>query len=152
MVNSLLPLFDEKAATLSMIKHGMNIQQQMTEYLNPGQIPVTTVDQPLFALAKAVQWCWPESHGEKKHLVIFGGLHIEMALWTTLGDLLDSLGWTTALCEAGIATSGTADYFLKASHLSRTRHSRQVTLLTLSILQRQAWQVMAAQKSISLDK
>ena len=67
-------------------------------------------------------------------------------------DLLDSSGWTTALCEAGIATSGTADSFLKASHLTRTRHSHQVTLLALSILQRQAWQVMAAQKSISLDK
>ncbi len=152
VVNSLLPLFYEKAATLSMIKHGMNIQQQITDYLNPGQIPVTTFDQPLFALAKAVQWCWPESHGEKKHVVMFGGMHIEMALWKTLGDLLDSSGWTTALCEAGIATSGTADSFLKASHLTRTRHSHQVTLLALSKLQHQAWQVMAAQETISFDK
>ena len=147
-ISSLLPLFYEKAATLSMIKHGMDIQQQITSHLNPGQIPITTFDQPLFALAKTVQWRWPESHGEKKHVVMFGGLHIEMALWTTLGDLLDSSGWTTALCEAGIATSGTADSFLKASHLTRTRHSHQVTLLALSKLQHEAWEVMTAYDSV----
>ena len=59
VINSLLPLFYEKASTISMIKHGMEIERQITEYLNPGQIPVTTFDQPLFALAKLVQWCWP---------------------------------------------------------------------------------------------
>ena len=37
-ISSLLPLFYEKAATLSMIKHGMDIQQQITSHLNPGQI------------------------------------------------------------------------------------------------------------------
>ncbi len=31
-----------------------------------------------------IQWCWPESHGENKHVVMFGGLHIEMALWNPL--------------------------------------------------------------------
>ena len=59
VLNSLLPLFYEKAARLSMIKHGMKITKRITSHLNPGQIPVTTFDQPLFALTKAVQWCWP---------------------------------------------------------------------------------------------
>ncbi len=140
VINSLLPLFYEKAATLSMIKHGMDIVQQITSHLNPGQIPVTTFDQPLFALAKTVQWCWPESYGESKHIVMFGGLHIEMALWSTIGDLLEGSGWTTALLEAGIATSGVAESFLNASHLTRTRHSHQVTILALSKLQYEAWQ------------
>ncbi len=75
VVSSLLPLFYEKAATLSMIKHGMDIQQQVTSHLNPGQIPITIFDQPLFALASAER---------KKNVVMFGGLHIEMA---TLGNL-----------------------------------------------------------------
>ena len=79
VINCLLPLFREKAATLSMVKHGMNIQQQLNSHLKPGQIPITTFDQPLYALAKTVQWCWPESHGEKKHVVMFGGLHIHYA-------------------------------------------------------------------------
>ena len=85
-----------KDATPAMIKHGMDVQRRATEYLNPGQIPVTTFDQPLFALAKLVQWKWPDTHGESVHVVMFGGLHIEMALWNTLGDVLEASGWTTA--------------------------------------------------------
>ena len=126
----LLPLFYEKAATPAMVKHGMNVQRQVIEYLNPGQIPVTTFDQPLFALAKLVQWKWPDTHGESMHVVMLGGLHIEMALWSTLGDVLEGSGWTSALTESEVASSGTADSYLKVSHLARTRHAHQVTLLT----------------------
>ncbi len=57
VLSSLLPLFYEKVSTFSMVKHGMEIVRQITEHLNPGQIPVTTFDQPLFALAKMIQWC-----------------------------------------------------------------------------------------------
>ena len=65
-ISALLPLFYEKAATPVMIKHGMNALKQATTFLNPGQVPVIAFDQPLFALAKMVQWKWPETHGEKK--------------------------------------------------------------------------------------
>ncbi len=121
VVSALLPLFYEKAATPAMIKHGMDVLKKATEFLNPSQIPVVALDQPLFALAKFVQWKWQETHGEDKFVVMFGGLHMEMALWNTLGDLLESSGWTSALVEAEIASSGVADSFLKASHLTRTR-------------------------------
>ena len=136
---SLLPLLPEKAATIAMIKHGMNILKQITSYLNPGQTPVMAFDQPLFALAKYVQWSWPQLLGESCFLVMFGGLHIEMALWSTIGDFLDSSGCTTALCEADIATSGVADSFLKVSHLTRTRRSHQITALVLTKLRHDAW-------------
>jgi len=45
--NCFITLFYEKAATLSMIKRGMDVQRLITTYLNPGQIPVTAFDQPL---------------------------------------------------------------------------------------------------------
>lgn len=120
-ISALLPLFYEKAATPAMIKHGMNVLKQTTNFINPQQIPVITLDQPLFALAKMVQWKWPETLGEDKYVVMFGGLHLEMALWNTLGDLLESSGWSTALTEANVASSGVAESFLKATHLTRTR-------------------------------
>ena len=138
-VCALLPLFYEKAATPAMVKHGMDVQKQAIEYLNPGQIPVTNFDQPLFALAKYVQWKWPVTHGESVYVVMLGGLHTEMALWSTLGDILEGSGWTTALIEAEVASSGTADSFLKVSHLTRTRHAHQLTLLTLQKLQQEAF-------------
>ena len=65
---SLLPMFYDKAASTAMIKHGMHIQKMITEHLNAGQVPVMTFDQPLFALAKCVQWKWPEIFGEEKIL------------------------------------------------------------------------------------
>ena len=143
---ALLPLFYEKSTTPAMIKHGMDVQRQAVEYLNPGQIPVTTFDQPLFALAKYVQWKWPDTYGERVHVVMLGGLHTEMALWNTLGDLLEGSGWTTALTEAEVASSGNANSFLKAAHLTRTRHAHQVTLLALHNLQEEAFGLSAGPK------
>lgn len=70
---------------------------------------------------------------------MFGGLHIEEALWNALGSLLSGSGWTGALTEAGIVTSGTADSFLSASHITRTRHIHQVTALSLAKLQQNAF-------------
>ena len=78
------------------------------------------VDQPLFALAKQIQWQWPNTYGEDMFIVMFGGLHIEMAAFRLLGDLLKGSGWTGALTEAGIATSGTADSLLSASRVANT--------------------------------
>ena len=72
-------------------------------------------------LAKAIQWKWPVEYGEDKFIVLFGGLHLEMAMWSTVGDLLDGSGWTTILTEAEVASSGIAQSLLKASHLTRTR-------------------------------
>ena len=65
---------------------------------------------------------------------MFSGLHIEMAAFRTIGDLLDGSGWTSALVESDLTTPGTADSFLKASHLTRTRHAHQVTASRLYIL------------------
>ncbi|KAJ3591985.1 hypothetical protein NHX12_007115 [Muraenolepis orangiensis] len=79
------------------------------------------------------------THGEDKYVVMLGGLHIEMAMWKTYGDYLEASGWTTALTKAGIASSGTVDSFLKASHLTRTRHAHQVSALALAKLQQDAF-------------
>ena len=39
-----------------MIRHSMDVVKNAVEHLNPGQTPVVTFDQPLFALAKQIQW------------------------------------------------------------------------------------------------
>ena len=124
-----------------MIKHGIDVMKQATIYLtlNPGQIPVITFDQLLLALAKLIQWQFPATHGERQYVATLGGLHTEMALWNVLGDLLEGSGWTSALSEAEVTSAGTAQSMLNAAHLTRTRHAHQVTLLTLRILQREAF-------------
>ena len=69
-ITALLPLFYEKANTPAMVKHGMDVLIQAISFLNPGQVPVMTLDQPLFALAKAIQWKWPIEYGEKVFVVM----------------------------------------------------------------------------------
>ena len=122
-----------------MIRHSMDVVKQAVEIVNPGQIPIITVDQPLYAVAKQIQWSWPATHGEDHFIVMFGGLHIEMAALKALGDLLKGSGWTGALVQAGVATPGTADSFLKASHLTQARRAHQVTASSLYLLLQKAY-------------
>ena len=88
-------------------------------FLNPSQVPIIAADQPIYAVAKQVQWHWPEFYGEDKFVMMFGGLHIKMAALKSIGTLLRDSGWTGALVEAGIASPGTADSFLTASRNDR---------------------------------
>jgi len=73
---------------------------------------VIAFDQPLFALAKQIQWKGPDRYGEI--VIHFGGLHIEMASLRTLGDWLQGSGWVEALVQADIIKTGTADSLLTA--------------------------------------
>ena len=137
--SSLLPLFEEQAKSAAMMHHSFDVVSQSVNFLNPGQVPVTACDQPLFALAKQIQWHFPETHGEEHLVVMLGGLHIEFAALTTIGDWLEDSGWTSALVEANVASAGIADSFLKGSHISRTRHAHQVTASSLFILMNEAY-------------
>jgi len=138
-LTSLLPLFYDQAKSVAMIRHSMDVVKKAVEILNPGQAPVITMDQPLYTLAKQIQWSWPTSHGESQFVIMFGGLHVEMAALKTIGDLLDGSGWTGALVQANVATPGTAESFLKASHVTRTRRAHQITASSLYLLLQKAY-------------
>ena len=49
-ITQLLPLFYEKAASVSMIKHAVDVVLQATQFLNAGQIPVIACDNPLYVI------------------------------------------------------------------------------------------------------
>ena len=48
----ILPLFEEKAASIPMLKHGLKIIFSAIDKLNTNQIPVVACDQPIYALMK----------------------------------------------------------------------------------------------------
>ena len=56
-------------------------------------------------------------------MIMFGGLHIEMTAMKSIVSILEDSGWTCALVEAGVASSGTADSFLSATNVTRTRQA-----------------------------
>ena len=102
----LLHLFRESLKSAAMIRHGMDVTKLAVDHVNKDQTPVIAFDQPLYTLAKQVQWNWKDHYGEDKFVVIMGPSHIEMAALKTLGDWLQDSGWCSALVEAEIASSG----------------------------------------------
>ncbi len=122
-----------------MIRHAMDVVKAAVDVVNPGQVPIIACDQPLYAIAKQIQWSWSSTHGEDHYVVMFRGLHFEMGALRLLGNLLEDSGWTGALTQARIASSGTADSFIKASHVTRTRRAHQITISSLYLLLKKAY-------------
>jgi len=75
-----------------MIRHSMNVIRNAADHLNVGQTPVITLDQLVYAIAKLIQWKWPEEYGEDQFFTMFDGLHIQMIALKTLGDWLHGSG------------------------------------------------------------
>ncbi len=58
----------------------------------------------------------------------------------SIGTLLQDRGWTSAICEANVASSGTSESFLTASTITRTRQAHQITACSLNNLMKKAYQ------------
>ena len=131
----LFPWFQESTDAVAMSKHFLHVIRKAVEHVNPDHCPVVTFEQLLYALVKQIQPNWLEKYGDDKLVVMFGGLHIEMA--TT--SWLPGSSWVEALVQAGISCSETADSFLKAAQVPCTRRAHQITAAALNVLQHQAY-------------
>ena len=135
---ALLPLFRDSAHSPAMAKHRMDIVKQITCAVNPGQILFITVDQPLYAISKKIQWTLPHAYG-KNHQVYctYGGgggeLYIEVAMYAAIGDWFGGSGWTSVMTTAGVTTEGRALGLQKGSHSSRAQWAHQVSASALFI-------------------
>jgi len=116
-----------------MMRHCLIVIRDVVSKLNPSQIPVIAVDQPLYALIKQIQWHFPSCFGEDKFVILLGGLHTEIAALRMLRHWLNGSGWIQCLVQAGIAKPGVAESFLTASHVKRTRYVHTVTAVALFI-------------------
>ena len=61
------------------IFHAMNVIKSAVKYGNPVKVPVISSDQPLFTLAKQIQWELPNTQREDHLVVMFGVLYVEMS-------------------------------------------------------------------------
>ena len=80
-------------------------------------------------------------------MIMFEGLHIEIAANRSLGTLLENSGWTSAIVEAGVASSGAAESFLKVSSVTKTRQAHQITACSLHTLMNEAYQDYCSEDS-----
>ena len=109
-----------------MIMHAMRLIKQSINFLNPGQIPVVALDQPMYAITKKVQWTWPNEIGEDHFVVVLGGLHTEMAFMSMIGDVLEGSGWVDTLIKSGLGSPGVVESFLSSPHVKRTQYADEV--------------------------
>ena len=73
-------------------------------------------------MAKKIQWTFPEFLGEDRFAVLLGGLHIEMILLSTLGDLMVKSGWSWSFKDAEIVNSLAAGLcLLKGVNVKRSK-------------------------------
>ena len=121
-----MPLLLENAHAAALLSRVMNLVKEAVEHLNPNQTPVLTMDQPFSAIAKEIQWLWPDSFSNNKYVVM-----IEMA-----GRVVE-LFWVASYNNN--CWNSVADCFVKVSYLPRTTHTHQVTAEALHILQQSAF-------------
>ena len=139
-ISALMPLFRGNAHSVAMVKHGMDVIMKATELVNPAQIPVLTLDQSLYTIAKQMQWSWPSIYAEEKYVVLMGGLHI---------DLLEESGRAAFMAFANVTTEGRADTLQSGSHTSRAQWAHRVSAVALFCLQSQAF--MAYKDNLEVD-
>ena len=71
--------------------------------------PVFTADQPVYAIAKHVQWLLRNKY--KNVVLMMGPLHIEMAFLNAKGDWLEGGSWVTIFERALMTLVGRIDSF-----------------------------------------
>ena len=108
-----------------MIKHTITVAMKAVEHLNQEQAVVMAFDQPIRGLAKEIQWRYADTMGEDKLVVMLGGLLIELAVLKAIGLWLLGSGWTEAIAQAGITTTGRAESLVTSTHITRTRYVHQ---------------------------
>ena len=77
---------------------------------------------------------------------MMGGMHIEMDSLKMLGHWLANSGWDSALVQVNI-TRGRADAVLKASQITGSRYTHQVSACALYVLQKKAYNASMADDS-----
>ena len=137
--NTLLPLLPDRIQSPATTRHLMNIVIHITNTINKQQPAVITADQPVYAVAKALQWKYPDLYGEDRIVMMMGGLHIEMAIQNIIGKWLAGSGWTDIFLKAGVATAGRCESLLRSSHVKRTRYAHEVSVAALYVLRNEAY-------------
>jgi len=54
-IGAMLPIFNEDSKSVAMIHHSIDVIKQAVQTLNPDQVPVVALDQPLYAIAKRIR-------------------------------------------------------------------------------------------------
>ena len=137
--SAMFPIWRDDSELPATIKHVLDTLMASTKYLNPGQTSVIGLDQPLYPITKKIQWHCAKTYGKDRLVLMLGNLHIEMVIFSCLGDWLEDSGCTTALLNAGVTSPGN-DSLYTGHAVAKTKYVHQVTAKALHILMIDAFQ------------
>lgn len=102
-----------------MILHAMKLVNRNVQYLNPRQISVVTVDQPIFVIVKKLLRFSSCNCGNVG--VMVDSFHTEKQEREAVGDLLEGSEWPAILMETCTSESGTANALNKATSCHKVK-------------------------------
>ena len=105
--------------------HCMNIISNTINTLNPGQTPVDTADQPIFALTKELMIRFTDKFGPDKYFYLSGSLHIEKSLLIICGRVIKGSGLDEIMYTCGLFIVG-ADSLVTVNDIKRAKYCLQV--------------------------
>ena len=71
-LSSSLPMWRESFKPLIVIKPSIMLIAKATDFFNPGQIPVITFDQPLYAINEKIQWNFTSQYEQERFVIMLG--------------------------------------------------------------------------------
>ena len=116
-----LPLLPESVNSTAIVRHCITVICKIIEHFNPGQSPVITGDQLVYAVGKQVQLMYLLE--SDKLIWMMGPLHIEMAFISAIGDWLEESGWVNIFIRSKINTLGRIESFLDGTSVKRSRYA-----------------------------
>ena len=122
-INAIMPLLRDPVHTLEMQYHCMEINVNTINALHPGQTPVDTCDQPVYALTKEVQWRYPLKF--QRYFSLMGALHIEQSFLIIHGQLIKGSGLENILNSNNFSLIGTSS-IVDVNHIKRARYCMTV--------------------------
>ena len=126
-VDTIPPSIREKVHKLATRCHCMNIISKTISVINPNQTPVDTCDQPVYALAKQIQWRYPELFGNSKYFSLFKRLHIEKALLIVHGEFIKASGLDKLLSQSNLSITGMENTVVNVTDIKRCRYGLQIS-------------------------
>ena len=123
-ISAILPPIDEPVHNLDMQYHCMNVISSTISSLNPGQIPVDTANQPIFALTKELMIRFPDKLGPNKYFCLFGSLHIETSLLIICGRVIKGSGLDEFIYTCSLSIVG-ADSLVTVNNIKRASYCLQ---------------------------
>ena len=129
-ISTKLPIWRDNSKSPATIKHILDVLGPAIDYLNLEQLMVVGFDQPLYAIAKRLQWYQPDQYGYQKLVIMLGALPIEIAMLRCLGDWLQDSGWLTSLSNAGVTSPG-YESLLTGHNIAPSKYAHQVTAKVL---------------------